>query len=203
MPEIKSQKTNSYTEGRFEFALTIVDESGVESPICIRNFQIPNYFEGSFYRKEFTALANSFVEAIQRDLESKSRVHAWYYCDTEEYSNPSVKPGSFACYFKFSMRDNKHVVYERIFDASVYPKSVREHVDLTNRIIKFTTRYGETFNYNKNDYFEANKGRLPQEMYVLKSMINDKNDLTSYIIDTTVKFCSRRNKNSISKIPRT
>lgn len=187
MEEIKKEQ-KEYQEERFEFSLLVNDNL-----ICKRNFKIYNFIEGSMNTIDFKYTIDEIVDLIDGDLKSKSRVYSWYYFD-ENYNEPNefnsdlVDP--WECTFKFVVTDNKREVISKIWDGRYYPKAIRERVDLTNKNVKFTTKDGRTYIYNKETYFKENEDRLSLEMYVLRAMIMDKKDLLFEIVKKISTSCS-------------
>ena len=185
--EVKQVK--EYKNERFEFALYVN-----EFLICKRNFRINNYINGSMQSINFKETVDSIVMDIDNDLKSKSRVYTWYYFNEDdildEFKNELLKP--WECTFKFEVYDNGKTVISKIWDGYAYPKAVREKVDITNKIVKITTKEGKQYSFDKDEYFKENEGKLNAEMYVLKAMINDKKDLVSAITRKICESCSPR-----------
>lgn len=182
-------ENKEYREERFEFALYVND-----NVICKRNFRINNFIEDSMNSLDFKYAVDQIVHLIDCDLKSKSRVYTWYFFDEEntddEFSNPLIEP--WECTFKFVVLDNKQEVISKIWDGRGYPKSVREKVDLTNKFVKFIGKDGKVYSYEKESYFEANKDRLPFELYVLYGQIKDKNDILTTITRKICDTCSMK-----------
>ena len=186
---VVDNQNKEYEEGRFEFALYVNDFL-----ITKRNFKINKFIEGSMQTLDFKCVFDGLVNKIQEDLKSKSRVYTWYYFNEDdildEFKKPLLKP--WECTFRFEITDNKKLVMSRIWDGYSYPKAIREKVDLTNKLVKIVTKDGMTYTFDKSTYFEENKDRLSPEMYVLRAMIMDKQDLLTHIIKTICKNCSPR-----------
>lgn len=191
-------KPKDYKEERFEFTIYVNDNI-----ICKRNFSIynfledkksPNYEYNSMGTQEFEDGMRQVVRLIKNDLISKSRVYLWYQFNpdspeaNEELNSPLIEP--WACTFKFVLTDNKKEVYTRIWDGYAYPKYIREKVDLSNKYVKVTTKDGQTYSYEKESFFNSNKGRLTFEQEMLKSMISDKQDVLALITKTIREVCS-------------
>ena len=115
--------------------------------ICQRYFKINGFNEESIYSAEFNECMNGIVDSIQRDLESKSRIFMWYTNMSEpmkiqgfltededniNINNEIEKPKEGEFIFKFSFLIDDVPVFEKIWDGNVYPKFVRNGVDLTN-----------------------------------------------------------------------
>lgn len=186
MEEIKRE----YKEERFEFSLFVNN-----NVICKRNFKINNYIDGSMQSMDFKNAVDGIVAMIDDDLKSKSRVYTWFYFDEtnkepNEFNTPLIEP--WECTFKFVVTDNKREVISKIWDGRYYPKAIREKVDLTNKTVKVAQKDGRVFSYDKESYFEDNKDRLSLEMYILKAMINDKQDLLFAITKKICETCSPR-----------
>ena len=182
-----------YREERFEFALYVNNNL-----ICKRNFKINNYIEESMNSMDFKVAVDGIVNMIDDDLKSKSRVYTWYYYNTdkemydipEDFEKPALEP--WECTFKFVVTDNKVPVIEKIWDGYGYPKAIRERVDIANKTVKITTYDGRVLTYDKEKYFGENTDRLSTEMYILKAMIMDKQDLLLAITKKICETCSPR-----------
>ena len=178
-----------YKEERFEFTVYVNDNI-----ICKRNFRIYNFIEGSMNTLDFKNKVDEIVKLIDDDLKSKSRVYTWYYYnpefpeDNEEFTNPLIEP--WACTFKLVISDNKRDVITKIWDGYAYPKQIREKVDLSNKYVKFMNKEGQTYSYDKENFFKSNEGRLSFEQEVLKSMIMDKQDVLLQITKKICEACS-------------
>lgn len=186
--EVKEQK--EFREERFEFALYVNN-----NVICKRNFKINNYIDGSMQSIDFKYAIDNIVSMIDDDLKSKSRVYSWFYFDENdkepnEFNSPLIDP--WECTFKFVVTDNKHEVISKIWDGRYYPKAIREKVDIANKSVKIVTKDGRTYTFDKESYFEENKDRLSLEMYILRAMIMDKQDLLLAITKKICETCSPR-----------
>lgn len=132
---------------------------------------------------------------IHSDLTSKSRVYLWYTnnkmplkatgfnnpletsyitytnaeADMEEWVGKMQNPWEVV--FKFSFLVDEKEVCTRIWDGSIYPKYVRDSVDITNR---------------KSSYENEDPNRLSFSVNLIKHMTSDKFDLVYRIIE---KFC--------------
>lgn len=73
---------------------------------------------------------------------------------------------------KFEFLDDGKLVYSRIWDANVYPRFIRNNIDLSN---------------SKNKYDSDMK---PFESFLVKILIKDKTDLVSQIINEICDVCS-------------
>ena len=181
-------------ENRFEFSLYVN-----ENLICARNFRINMFYEDSMRSIEFLHTARGIVDLIKKDLVSKSRIYSWFYdgpvCDDLELMK-NVKGGEYVpkkrhyepesvfnvkiepweVTFKFVILDKKKStpVFEEIWDGSVYPKTVREKVDLSNRKDRFTE--GDSF--------------LSFDNYLWKAMVNEKPNLINEITKRICNACS-------------
>lgn len=186
MANTENNGTKEYKDERFEFSLYVNDKL-----ICKRNFKIFNFIEGSMQSIDFKETVDSIVRSIDDDLKSKSRVYTWYYSDFfEDFKDFPLAP--WECTFKFEVTDNKNIVISKIWDGYGYPRAIRDRVDIANKSVKITDKYGNVFNIDKDAYFKENEGKLSLEMYVLKSMINDKQDLLSFITKKICETCSPR-----------
>ena len=182
-------KEKDYKEERFEFTVYVNDNI-----ICKRNFRIYNFIENSMNTLEFKNKLDEIVKLIDDDLKSKSRVYTWYYFnpkfpdENEEFNTKLIEP--WACTFKIVISDNKRDVITKIWDGYAYPKYIRDKVDLSNKNVKVTTKDGQTFSYEKENFFKTNEGRLSFEHEVLKRMIIDKPDVLLQITKKICEACS-------------
>ena len=191
------KKSFKREKGRFEFALFINDFL-----ICKRNFSINGYVEKSMQTPEFKNEVDKIVELIDNDLKSKSRIYSFYhlpvfktvdgeiYCpewEPEMMTEPLIEEGTSV--LKFVIYDNGNEVLSKTWDARYYPTYVRKNVDLTNRQVKIIK--GENVNiYDKEKFFESHGNQLSGELYVLKHMISDKEDLIPIIQKMIYEVCS-------------
>ena len=183
--EKRSQKKDL---SRFEFALLVNDFL-----ICRRSFQINGYIEGSMKTLEFKKAIDEIVGFINDDLVSKSRVWTWYHHWPEK---PEVEPemvepliDEWTNVFKFVVYENGVEVISRIWDGRYYPSYVRKNVDITNRQVKIIKDERVT-TYDKDVFFAANDGQVSGELYVLKCMIMDKENLIPKIQKCIYRVCS-------------
>ena len=87
---------------------------------------------------------------------------------------------------------NKKEVFTKIWDGYGYPKAIRDKVDIANKTIKIVTKDGSVFSYDKEVYFKEYEGRLSPEIYVMKAMMGDKQDLLIAITRKICEVCSPR-----------
>ena len=185
-----NKEQREFTEERFEFAVFVN-----ENLICKRNFKINNFIPGSMNTLDFKCAVDEIVEMIDNDLKSKSRVYTWHYFDendTEpnEFNQPLLEP--WECTFKFVVYDNKEEVITKIWDGRGYPRMIRERVDLTNKYVKIITKDGRTYTFDKEKFFAENDEKLSIDLYILKQMIGDKQDLLLAITKKICAYCSPR-----------
>jgi hypothetical protein len=186
---MENKEIKDYKEERFEFTVYVNDNI-----ICKRNFRIFNFIENSMNTLEFKNKVDEIVKLIDDDLKAKSRVYTWYYYnpkypdENEEFNTKLIEP--WACTFKIVISDNKRDVITRIWDGYAYPKYIRDKVDLSNKNVKVTTKDGQTFSYEKENFFKTNEGRLSFEHEVLKRMIIDKPDVLLQITKKICEACS-------------
>ena len=76
---------------------------------------------------------------------------------------------------KFEFLDNGHVLYAKIWDANVYPRFIRNNIDLSN---------------SKNKY---NFDESPFEAFLIKLLTKDRTDLIYKIINTICETCTDEN----------
>lgn len=188
----KSEK--DYKRERFEFTLMVNDFI-----ICRRNFRIHNFIEHSMDTLDFKLKVDDIVNLIDNDLKSKSRVWLWYQCDSkeqttdEELTKPLQKEGK--CLFKLVVSDWGTPVITKAWDGSVYPKAVRDRVDLANKNVRIVTRDGKACFYAKEDFFGDPERYLTFDQEVLKAQIMDKQDILREIIKQICECCSTRKGN--------
>lgn len=145
---------NEAFKERFQFILSVNDNI-----ICQRYFKINGFNPESLESVELKYTLDECVKMIQDDLVSKSRVFQWYTRnepvkltgfvnkDEENYFEyPSDLMDSYAdneklnpyeVTFRFMFLVDERNVYERIWDGTVYPKYVRNGVDLSNSDILY------------------------------------------------------------------
>lgn len=188
--EVESKKPFKFQDFPYEFCLYIN-----ESLICRRNFAIPNFIEESMQTLEFKDCVDRVVELIQDDLKSKSRVYVWYHnvpefpdWEPEVMTSPLVDEGTNV--FKFVILYRGKEVISRAWDGRYYPKYVRKTVDLTNRQVKIFKKDETAYIYDKNVFFEENGDNLYGDLYMLKGMIMDKEDLVPKIQNLIIETCS-------------
>ena len=178
-----------FKDGRFEYALLMNDII-----ICKRWFHVPNFIEGVFNTLEFKYTVDDIVDLIDSDLKAKSRVYTWYNYRPEEPKEGNEffqeLPEPWDCTFKFVVYDNGREVFSKIWDGYAYPRYVRGRIDLTNDKVKITDKYGNTYTYNKQSYFESHGDKLYYEQRLLKSMIMDRPNLLQIISRMLVETCS-------------
>jgi hypothetical protein len=182
-------KEQGYKEERFEFALYVNNNI-----ICKRNFKINDFIEHSMESLEFKEKVDEIVDMIDNDLKSKSRVYTWYFFNPmepdafEEYVGKKIEP--WECTFKFEVSDKKKVVISKIWDGYAYPKFIRDKVDISNKVVKITSKEGRVYTYDKESFFKSNEDKLSFEHQVLKGMIMDKPDLLLQITKKICETCS-------------
>lgn len=174
---------------RFEFALFINDFL-----ICKRSFPINGYIDGSMQTPQFKNEVDKLVELIDEDLKSKSRVYTWHHnypetpdWDPEIMTDPLVDEGLFV--FKFVIYDNGKEVITRSWDGRYYPSYVRKNIDLTNHQVKII-KEDHTNVYDKETFFNGHDSQLAGDLYVLKAMIYDKENLIPQIQKCIFEACS-------------
>ena len=140
---------NEAFKERFQFILSVNDNI-----ICQRYFKINGFNNESLESVELKYTLDECVDMIKEDLVSKSRVFQWYtreepvkltgFVNPSETTQFSYPPNVFDTYtdneklepyevtFKFAFLVDEKSVYERIWDGTIYPKYVRNGVDLSN-----------------------------------------------------------------------
>ena len=184
-------------KGRFEFALFINDFL-----VCKRNFHINGYIDKSMQTSEFKNEVDKMVELIDNDLKSKSRVYMHYHLpvfdtvggkveytewEPEIMTEPLSEEGLSV--LKFTIYDNGEEVLSKTWDARYYPMYVRKNIDLTNRQVKIIKGENSTI-YDKEKFFESHGNQLSGDLYILKQMIYDKEDLVPIIQKMVYEVCS-------------
>lgn len=136
------QMANSQFKERFQFILYLNDDV-----ICQRYFRVNGFMQESLCSKELMETMKSIVEMLKGEFESKSRIYLWYtQSDTKinGFENPEEieylhietedeeKPEPYEYTFKFVFKADDEPIYECIWDGSLYPRFIRNSVDLTN-----------------------------------------------------------------------
>lgn len=196
--EKNSDKQFKREKNRFEFALFVN-----ESLVCKRNFPINGYIEKSMCTVEFKECVDEIVKLIDEDLKSKSRIYTTLHlpefkCVGETLYIPEWEPEICTnpltpeneCVLKFVIYDNEHEVISKIWDGRYYPNYVRKNIDLTNRQVKIT-KGDKTIIYDKERFFNDQRTDISGELYVLKHMIMDREDLIPIIQTMIYNVCSR------------
>jgi hypothetical protein len=174
---------------RFEFALY-----ANEYLVCKRNFSINGYIEGSMVTENFKNKVDEIVEIINDDLKAKTRTYLWYHnfpenpeWDPEVMTDPLIDEGQFV--LRFAVSDNGKEVISKTLDARYYPNYIRNNIDITNKLVKLTK--GEnTYVYNRDRFFGDNDSPLSGDLYVLKHMISEREDLIPIIQKIIYEVCS-------------
>ena len=158
------------------------------------NFKINDFIEHSMESIEFKEKVDEIVGMIDDDLKSKSRVYTWYFfnpMEPEAFDEIVGKPiEPWECTFKFEVSDRKKVVISKIWDGYAYPKAIRDKVDISNKVVKITSKDGRVYTYDKEAFFKSNEDRLTFDFQVLKGMIIDKPDLLIQITKQICETCS-------------
>lgn len=174
---------------RFEFALFINDFL-----ICKRGFPINGYIDGSMQTSEFKNEVDKIVDIINEDLKSKSRVYTWYHnvpdhpeWEPEVMTDPLIEEGEYV--FRFVVYDGGKEVISKVWDGRYYPSYVRKNVDLTNRQVRII-KDERIMTYDKESFFASHGNQLYGDLYVLKAMIADKDNLVPIIQKCIYEVCS-------------
>lgn len=180
-------KKKEFTDERFDFELYVNDNL-----ICKRNFKINNYIEDSLRTTDFKEALDGIVYMLDSDLKSKSRIYMHYNYlpsdEASEFNEELLEP--WACTFKIAIFDNKKEVISRIWDGYAYPKSIREKVDFTNKFVKVTNKQGKTYIFEKESFFAERGEMLTHELYVLKQMLTEQEDMLLAITRRICETCS-------------
>lgn len=194
---VDDNKSFKREKSRFEFALFINDFL-----VCKRNFPITGYVEKSMMTAEFKSEIDRIVELIDNDLKAKSRIYTTYHFpefktvdgsfilpewEPEIMTSPLSDEG--VTILKFAIFEDGREVISKVWDARYYPSFVRKNIDLTNRQVKIT-RNDKTEVYDKETYFADHGSHVFGELYVLKHMISDREDLIPVIQKMIYEVCS-------------
>lgn len=175
----KTEKTD-YKE-RFQFVLSVNDNI-----ICQRYFKINGFNEESVYSVELKDTIDDIVKFIADDLTSKSRIYTWYTYDStyeESEFHTELEP-AWSVTFKFAFLMDEREVISKVFDGTVYPKFVRNNVDLVNK----RSRYEQNDGSNRNPFEVGLMNHY--EVGLMKKMIFDRPDFSYIIINLLCDVCS-------------
>lgn len=143
--KVQERPDNSLYFQRFQFQLKANDNI-----ICQRYFKIAGFNEKSLYSAELLDAVREIVERIKRNFESKSRIYLANNLDRKvKLTGFSGGPETYAEYdkkvwdasdviepwsvmFTFSFIVDGVPIVTEAFDGSVYPRYVRNSVDITN-----------------------------------------------------------------------
>lgn len=176
--------------------------------ICQRYFDTFNFIEGSMLSLDFLRVINESVNAIEDELKMESQIWQTYnwtgsqpksfkgadlqsnggwYNDNdildEDLLKPMDEPWTYT--LKLSILDNEKrgdnkTVIERIFDATCYPKEIRENIDLTN------------------DLKGTDTDRLNGVAYIKAIIKQNRANLVSVILNKIYSVCSPNTKDGKS-----
>ena len=188
-------ENDAYKE-RFQFYLSVNDNI-----ICQRYFKINGFNNESLESLELKETLDECVQMIQQDLVSKSRIFMWYTRDeplkftgftknstvstyftypentTDKYSD-NEKLNENEVQFKFTFSVDNKPVYEHIWDGTVYPKYVRNGVDLTNSDVLYRDREPLSLHFS---------------VAIVRYLTNGRNDLVYHIIKKICEVMSFQN----------
>lgn len=88
----------------------------------------------------------------------------------EVYDDEDTKPWDVTFKFEFLIDDRN--VFERIWDGSVYPKFVRNSVDLSNSLTAYTRGGGINFTSNEGIANYLKVGRVDLVYYMIKKIVD-------------------------------
>lgn len=187
--EKEAKEPREFKEERFDFELYVNDNL-----ICKRNFKINNFIFNSMQSLDFKDAVDEIVYMLDCEMKSKSRIYMWYnYMPDEpesEFNEDLLEP--WACTFKLVILDKKRPVITKIWDGYGYPRAIRQMVDFTNKIVKFTSKSGKTYVFDKDTYFAERGDMLTHEMYVLKQILENREDMLLNITRKICEVCSPR-----------
>lgn len=172
MEQTTTVQKKEYRPERFQFILSVNDNI-----ICQRYFRINGFNPISLSSKELKETIDGIVnDVLHSDLQSKSRTYMWYTYDEnfsdDEFSLPLED--AWVTTFKFAFLIDDKEVISKVWDGSIYPKFVRESVDIVN----------------KKNRFDGLDGRMSFETSLLRKMVIDKPDLSYIIINLICDVCS-------------
>lgn len=176
--------------------------------ICQRYFDTFNFIEGSMLSLDFLRVINESVIAIEDELKMESQIWqtynwtgsnpksfkgsdlksngGWYNDEDildEDLLKPMAEPWTYT--LKLAILDNEKrgenkTVIERIFDATCYPKEIRENIDLTN------------------DFKGTDTDRLNGVAYIKAIIKKNRLNLVSVILNKIYSVCSPNTKDDKS-----
>lgn len=161
-----------YKAERFQFVLSV---NGFI--ICQRYFRINGFNPLSLSSVELKETIDQIVnDVIVKDMQSKTRTYMHYDYDptreNSEYHRELEDP--WAVTFKFAFIVDDKEIISRIWDGTVFPRYIREHVDLVN----------------KKGFFENFEGRMNWDTWIAYKMVIDRPDLSYIIINLLCDVCS-------------
>lgn len=185
---------NEAFKERFQFLLS-VKMNDEENIICQRYFKVNGFNIASRDSLELKKTLDQCVDMIREDLVSKSRVLMWYTRDEplkltgftdETMSNPTyfeyspeteqssyVDNETLNAYdvtYKFSFLIDENSVYERIWDGTVYPKYVRNGVDLTNSDAAYRDKEPSSLHFSYAIIRHMTNGRIDFVYHIIKKL---------------------------------
>lgn len=179
---------NTQYKDRFQFVLSIN-----EHIICQRYFKVNGFNPISLESEELKDALDDAVDMIKQDLVSKSRIYLWYTADRmikltgfkndgtperwfnaiDDNEDPYLEKerpqdGEFVFRFTFLVDDKPLYIYE--WDANVYPKYVRNSVDLTNSDAQYRDRDPSTLHFSVAIVRHLTKGRSDLTYLIIKKL---------------------------------
>lgn len=94
----------------------------------------------------------------------------------------ATREGETQCDLKFTFLDNGKIIYSKAWDGNVYPRFIRNNIDLSN---------------SKNRYNDDGK---QFESSLIKILIKDRNDLVPQIINEICEACSAEPKQCTTEL---
>lgn len=175
---------------RFQFVLTVNNNL-----ICQRYFKINGFNEEGLKSVEFKDTMDAIVEKFKDDLASKSRTYLWYsdtgepmkltgfadasdttYCNRSSTEKDMMEwlgefQPAWKVVFNFTLYVDERPVYTRIWDGGVYPRYVRDSVDITNKRANYENieQSRLTFSQSLNKRMSAEKPDLSFEAITMIS----------------------------------
>lgn len=117
-------------------------------------------------------LTNSNIEG-QVILSDGTEIFKKYFSHSDDinevYDDEDIKPWDVT--FKFEFLVDDRIVFQRIWDGSVYPKFVRNSVDLSNSITSYTRGGGVNFTSNEGIANYLKVGRVDLIYYMIKKIV--------------------------------
>ncbi|MCD8208308.1 MAG: hypothetical protein LUD72_10260 [Bacteroidales bacterium] len=183
---------NQQYKDRFQFVLSINDHI-----ICQRYFKVNGFNPDSLESEELKDAIDEAVDLIKADLVSKSRVYLWYvgdrfikmtgfddkdptvgWFDPTPFEDPNkedpylekTRPSDGEFMFRFTFLVDEKVRYEHQWDGNVYPKYVRNKVDLTNSDSQWRGKDPSTLGFDATVNRAMTAGKVDLTYHIIKKL---------------------------------